>query len=381
MPLFEIATAAHLAGSVVLALFFVLLERHDPRPYLADWMAAWIAQAVALAVFLAALRWGWTVSLAAYLFLEAGHGLLLCAAARHYRGGALRRSRYGWMLLPLGVWAGAGPVLIRDPLALHAAQYAVLAATELAAAALLWPRREPAGMGVRLTAHVLALIGLLHALHVAAFAGLFGPDAPTTILLQAGPFVTLLLQMLLALAMVLAVMESTQRALAATNAQLQEAEHRLKILAETDPLTGCFNRRVFRDLVDELRAGREGPQGAVLMLDMDGLKDVNDRHGHAAGDEAIRQAAEAIRGHTRATDIVVRWGGDEFVVVIPGASGAYAQARRDEIANALALVGLPASAGLAVYEEGKDIMVAVDEADREMYASKAIRKRRASGTG
>jgi diguanylate cyclase (GGDEF)-like protein len=176
-------------------------------------------------------------------------------------------------------------------------------------------------------------------------------------------------------------MESTQRALATSNAHLQEAEHRLKILAETDPLTGCFNRRVFRELVDGLRSGREGPQGAVLMLDMDDLKYINDRQGHAAGDEAIRRAAEAIRGHTRASDIVVRWGGDEFVVVIPGASGAYAQARRDEVANALALIGLPASAGLAVYEEGKDIMVAVEEADREMYAAKAIRKRRASVTG
>ena len=381
MSLFEIATAAQLAGSVVLALFFVLLERHDPRPYLADWMAAWIAQAVALAVFLVALRWGSTISLAAYLFLEAGHGLLLCSAARHYHGSSLRRSRYGWMVLPLGAWAAAGPVLISDPLALHAAQYAVLASTELAAAALLWPRQAPAGMGVRLTAQVLALIGLLHALHVAAFAGLFGPDATTMMLLQAGPFVTLLLQMLLALGMVLTVMESTQRALATTNAHLQEAEHRLKVLAETDPLTGCFNRRVFRELVDGLRAGREGPLGAVLMLDMDDLKDINDRQGHAAGDEAIRRAAEAIRGHTRATDIVVRWGGDEFVVVIPGASGAYAQARRDELANALALIGLPASAGLAVYEKGKDIMVAVEEADREMYAAKAIRKRKASVTG
>ncbi len=381
MPLFEIATAAQLAGSVVLALFFVLLERHDPRPYLADWMAAWIAQAVALAVYLAALRYGSTVSLAAYLFLEAGHGLLLCTAARHYHGSSPRRSRYGWMVLPLGAWAALGPVLISDPLALHAAQYAVLAATELAAAALLWPRQQPAGMGVRLTAQVLALVGLLHALHVAAFAGVFGPDAPAMMLLQAGPFVTLLLQTLLALGMVLTVAESTQRALATSNAHLQEAEHRLKVLAETDPLTGCFNRRVFRELVDGLRSGREGPQGAVLMLDMDDLKDINDRQGHAAGDEAIRRAAEAIRGHTRASDIVVRWGGDEFVVVIPGASGAYAQARRDGLANALALVGLPASAGLAVYEEGKDIMVAVEEADREMYAAKAIRKRRASVSG
>src|SRR2546426_2546263 len=294
MPLFEIATAAQLAGSVVLALFFVLLERHDPRPYLADWMAAWIAQAVALAVFLASLRWGSTISLAAYLFLEAGHGLLLCAAARHYHRRSLRRSRYGWMLLPLGAWAAAGPVLIGDPLALHATQYAVLAATELAAAALLWPRHEPAGMGVRLTSQVLALIGLLHALHVAAFASLFGPDAPAMLLLQAGPFVTLLLQTLLALGMVLTVMESTPRALATSNTHLQEAEHRLKILAETDPLTGCFNRRVFRELVDGVRSGREGLQGAVLMLDMDDLKDINDRQGHAAGDEAIRKRRASV---------------------------------------------------------------------------------------
>jgi len=380
MPLFEIATAVHLAGSVVLALFFVLLERHDPRPYLADWMAAWIAQAVALAVFLASLRWGWTVSLAAYLFLEAGHGLLLCTAARSYRGGAIRPSRYAWMLLPLGLWAAAGPVLVTDPQKLHAAQFAVLAATELAAAFLLWPRGEASGMGVRLTTYVLAIIGLMHVVPVVALGGGLGADTPALSLLEAGPFVTLLLQMLLALGMVLTVTESTQRALANSNSQLQEAERRLKILAETDPLTGCFNRRVFRDLVDELRAGLKDPRGVVLMLDLDDLKHINDRHGHAAGDEAIRRAAEAIRLHTRATDIVVRWGGDEFVIVIPGASAADAQARREMVAAALVHDGLPASLGLAVYGDGKDIMEAVDEADQSMYEAKAVRKHRPSGT-
>jgi GGDEF domain-containing protein len=111
--------------------------------------------------------------------------------------------------------------------------------------------------------------------------------------------------------MVLTVMEANQWALSAMNAQLREAEHRLKVLAETDPLTGCFNRRVFRDLVDDLRAHHESPRGVVLMLDMDGLKGINDRHGHAAGDSAIREVAEAIRSRTRTTDLVVRWGGDE----------------------------------------------------------------------
>src|SRR2546426_570941 len=91
MPLFEIATAAQLAGSVVLALFFVLLERHDPRPYLADWMAAGFAQAVAPAVSLPSLRGGSPISLPASLFREAAHGLLLSTAARHYHGSSLRR--------------------------------------------------------------------------------------------------------------------------------------------------------------------------------------------------------------------------------------------------------------------------------------------------
>ena len=381
MPLFEIAVAVHLAGSVVLALFFVLLERHDPRPYLADWMAAWIAQAIALAVFLASLRWGWTVSLAAYLFLEAGHGLLLCTAARSYRWGHLTRSRYAWMLVPLGLWAAAGPIFITDNRLLHTVQFAVVASTELAAAVILWPRREPAGMGQRLTAQALGLIGLFHVVPVLAFGGAFGPDPFLMLPLQVGPFVTLMLQMLLGLGMVLTVTESTQHALTISNNQLQEAENRLKVLAETDPLTGCFNRRVFRELVDELRAGGEPARGVVLMLDLDDLKEVNDRHGHAAGDEAIRKAAEAIRGHTRTTDVVVRWGGDEFVIVIPGASAADAQARQETVAAALVHDGVPASLGSAVYGEGKDIMAAVNEADAAMYEAKASRKRRASGTG
>jgi diguanylate cyclase len=180
--------------------------------------------------------------------------------------------------------------------------------------------------------------------------------------------------MLLGLGMVLAVMEAAQWALATTNEQLREAERRLKALAQTDPLTGCFNRRVFRELVDDVRARSGSEAGVVTLLDMDGLKAINDRHGHSAGDDAIRSMAEAIRSRTRTTDVIVRWGGDEFVVVIPGASSAEGEGRRAQIMAAIIEAGLSASAGLAVYGPDRDIMAAVQEADEAMYQAKAARR-------
>ena len=109
------------------------------------------------------------------------------------------------------------------------------------------------------------------------------------------------------------------------------------------------------------------------MLDMDDLKAINDRDGHAAGDAAIRAMADAIRARTRNTDLAVRWGGDEFLVVLPGLSEAEGSARRDQIAAGIAAGGLSASTGVATYGETVDIMNAVEAADASMYAVKARR--------
>jgi diguanylate cyclase (GGDEF)-like protein len=228
-------------------------------------------------------------------------------------------------------------------------------------------------MGLRLTTNVLALTGLLELQHAGVFAWASGSESLETAYLEVTPFSLLFLQTLLGLGMVMAVMEATQWALAATNTQLHEAQRRLKTLAETDPLTGCFNRRVFRELVDDLRA--EGAQaGVVVLLDMDGLKAINDRGGHSAGDEAIRAVADAIRSRTRTTDLLVRWGGDEFIVVLPGATAAEGEGRRAQIMAAVAQAGLGASAGLAAYGPDQDIMLAVQEADVAMYRAKGHRR-------
>ena len=368
----DIATAAHLAGTVVLALFFVLLERHDPRPYLRDWMAAWIVQGAALAALLLTSRRDWETGLALYLFLETAHGVLLWLAAVGYARGPVSRRWRLWALAGTAVWAGAGPFALA-PGALYGAQFTVLATASLAAAVVLWPRREPGAMGVRLTSWLLVLLGLVYLADAAVLAWSLRPDGDLHPYVEIAPFNVLLLQTLMAFGMVLTVMEEGQRALHATNDQLVEAEHRLKTLAETDPLTGCFNRRVFRDLVDELRRGDGALEGTVVMLDMDGLKAINDREGHAAGDAAIRAMANAIRARTRNTDLAVRWGGDEFLVVMPGVSHSEGHARRDQITEAIAQSGFSASAGVAGYGDGVDIMAAVDAADAAMYAVKARR--------
>jgi diguanylate cyclase (GGDEF)-like protein len=373
MSPFETATAAHLAGTIVLALFFVLLERHDPRPYLRDWMACWIAQAIALGVLLFTIRRDWQLGFGLYLFLETLHGALLWLAAHGYRRTIPPRRRM-WVLVATLAWAAVGPVVLAGP-TLFAGQLVVLAFASFAAAFVLWPRQETAMMGVRVTAWMLVLLAVVYLGDAAGITWAVRSETEPPSFLDLGPFNVLLLQMLLAFGMVLAASEDARNALFETNAQLADAQRRLKTLAETDPLTGCFNRRVFRELVDDVRGKGTEARGVVVMLDMDGLKAINDQEGHGVGDGAIRAVADAIRSRTRNTDVAVRWGGDEFVVVMPGISLEEGRGRRDQIIDGVAQTGFSVSAGIADYSAGVDIMTAVDQADRDMYASRQ-RKRR-----
>ena len=95
---------------------------------------------------------------------------------------------------------------------------------------------------------------------------------------------------------------------------------RLAQIAVTDPLTGLRNHRAFQeDLARELqRVGRSGLPLALVMLDLDGLKAINDKLGHQAGDERLQGLADAINASRRATDLAYRIGGDEFAVILPG---------------------------------------------------------------
>ena len=100
-------------------------------------------------------------------------------------------------------------------------------------------------------------------------------------------------------------------------AQAEKTEAQLRYIADHDSLTGLLDRRRFRSELDQYVSftARYGGQGAVMIIDIDGLKEVNDKLGHQQGDNLIRRIASVLRERVRATDIVARLSGDEFAVL------------------------------------------------------------------
>src|SRR5690606_39368528 len=134
--------------------------------------------------------------------------------------------------------------------------------------------------------------------------------------------------------------------------------------------SGCLSRQGLQEWLDARPSAVDG-QGAVLVLDMDNLKPVNDAHGHGAGDAMLRQLAAVLRGVAGPSAALCRWGGDEFLLVLPGLSPEEAESRcRRALAEApsLALSGSPvaltvqASVGAAHYEGADDVAAAIRRA-------------------
>ncbi|HET6762219.1 MAG TPA: GGDEF domain-containing protein, partial [Longimicrobiaceae bacterium] len=153
---------------------------------------------------------------------------------------------------------------------------------------------------------------------------------------------------------------------------------RLKRASLYDALTGALNRRAYEDGV-----GLEGHvrHGTALMLDMDNLKLVNDREGHAAGDELLCRLVETLRGCITPEDRLYRWGGDEFLVLLPAASPQAVVPRiraAVEAANAPYAPDSPlylqVSLGAAAFDDPARLGAAIEQADHAMYEDKALNR-------
>ena len=161
------------------------------------------------------------------------------------------------------------------------------------------------------------------------------------------------------------------------NERIQE----LELQASQDSLTGLNNRRRFEeDLAAAMaRSRRDGSTGALLMLDIDEFKRVNDSRGHPAGDDLIREVAEVLRRRTRESDTLARLGGDEFAVILPRCSRGEAELAAEAIASEVrghrseeTGNGVTVSIGIALFGSDPRTSVAtiVSEADSAMYAAK-----------
>ncbi len=138
----------------------------------------------------------------------------------------------------------------------------------------------------------------------------------TAVTASGAPLLPRLREMTLFAAILLGVVLVTSSALGASLARLGDRE---KTRARRDPLTGCVNRRGFYEAFarEADRSARLGAGLSVLTIDVDRFKALNDEHGHAFGDEILRQLARRLTALVRSHDLVVRWGGEEFVVLLP----------------------------------------------------------------
>jgi diguanylate cyclase (GGDEF)-like protein len=175
---------------------------------------------------------------------------------------------------------------------------------------------------------------------------------------------------------IIAVMTLT---LAVMSQERRLAEERIRNLAVTDALTGLANYGKLIDVLDSeiKRSNRTGRSFAVLLMDLDGLKKINDQHGHLTGSGALRRIADILRVYCRDTDTAARYGGDEFALVISEGGSKEAQQValriRERVSQDAGIPPLSISVGAAAYpQDGSTREELLEAADRELYAMKRL---------
>ena len=375
------STSVQLTSLAMATAFFALLAGASRRPELRSWTRAWFANFLALAV--TSVYWvlqpASLFPLISLLYLAAkavfvallmqGVWLMLHRAGRWYT-----TRQISAVVL---IYAVTGAALCRDLVSIGILQHTVLGLTLVGFAIATWRSQQKsvqwlaAGIGIR---GVLSL-GESFAYVLQAVqpgAGLLGAlVAPAGMFLSASSSFDTAAEWLMLLGAVLAVSDSIRRELQDANRDLVAAQEDLRRFADRDPLTALVNRRSLPEIFRAVQ-----PNGALMLFfDLDGFKKINDLHGHAAGDVCLKLFAAALRDSFRPDDHVIRYGGDEFLVVATGLDEAGAQARVDEVRKRMLRTKegesiCKFSVGMAVLEPGGHPEAALEAADARMYKAK-----------
>jgi len=397
-----------LGGALLVIGLFLMLRRFVVRRrYFGAWATAWIAFAAAIAALVVrymilpgvvgsdiaeanpgvrALYFVYQLSKAlGFAYFLRGTMLYVAGAT----GGVVATKRF-WAAS--AVFASLSTLLARNGLNEMVIWQSLVAAPVLAICAyrllsLPRPRRTAGSVA---TGTCFALLAALWLVYVGAFSlSIGGAGGTLTIaartMVGLNAYFDLTLNLLLAYAMVLLLMEDNKRESDDAQAELRLTHDQLRRAALYDSLTDSLNRRAFVEGVglDMMRT----TFGTVVIADLDNLKVANDRHGHAAGDRLIRRCADVLRASLHTHDKLYRWGGDEFLLIVPSARPAEVIDRlRGAIERASAAGGvdgprLQVSLGAAGYSSVEALAEAIDMADKAMYGEKAVRKADGSGQG
>jgi diguanylate cyclase (GGDEF)-like protein len=171
-------------------------------------------------------------------------------------------------------------------------------------------------------------------------------------------------------------------------AAMSDVIDRLTLERDLDSLTETLNRRAFERLAGRRVADRRSYPLTLIAFDIDNFKSINDRYGHAAGDAVLRQFAAILRAAVREKDVVARIGGEEFVLLLPGADDKFAYEIAERLRTVLessrfdeieATLRVTTSAGIARYRPGEDLRALLARADQLLYAAKRAGRNRVVG--
>lgn len=363
-------------GAATICALLLLQYAHRRRPFILAWASAWLLLAPALLL----LNRVYPNVFVSRLALGLSQSLMVCASTLVFWSADLfRQTRYldrvrwqigagvvAWLLV--AAQAGSPTLLVPGY---------VLNATMLTAAAAMYVavvlERRMIGAGLI----AFAVIGM--AISNGATAILL-PRSPRDVSFEIF-VVNGVLSILVAVGVHLLVFEEMTYELRIANRRLEAAREELLQAAITDQLTGCHNRRFLDQIVDrELqRHSRYNLPLSLLFVDVDRFKAINDTLGHETGDHVLQYVARFLKRHIREADYVLRWGGDEFLVLITCSAD---EAHRKAAALKAAfdadpdIVDLPPGVGLSVgaveVPPGTtDLTPVLSEADRRMYQDKA----------
>jgi diguanylate cyclase (GGDEF)-like protein len=386
--LWQWSSAVQITSVLMIAVFFAVLWRSVRRAEMRWWVYAWSADFVALAVTL--IFWylrasaGDTSTSAtplllarlAYLAPKTLFLLLLLRGTWTLRGRTLMLLQPPYTMIALAVFSIGGAFLFTTVDLIGVGETAAIVVALGATSIVLGSHHESGFTWLRVGFAVRALLGLLeftgYLLNVAPAL-----QVPFDLRANVGTFLAVHssfdtgAEWLIALGCVIATLDRTQRRLQQSNAELLAAQEDLRRLVDRDPLTALANRRALPEVFRAVQ-----PQGATLVFfDLNGFKQINDEHGHQAGDECLKRFAAALLESFRPQDAVIRYAGDEFLVVASGLTASSVQERIDALRARLSAVprggiAIAFSHGTSELAAGGQPDEALRAADEAMYRAK-----------
>jgi diguanylate cyclase (GGDEF)-like protein len=380
----KIDLIVQLAGVFLIAILTMCLRRSIKVAALKYWATAWLFLCFALICLRLASSYDhFSPSLISLYFLgQYLFAFMLIAGCKCMDRDTDVSPLSELLLIPIAILSIGLPIVATDvsaSLSLHSATL-----TGFFVGALVALRRSRMRTFGWKVMHVS--IGFLILYHLAGFAAYLIPQQNeiARFVIDYDVIMIMVIQTALGFGMVIVLLERILADSRTVNEQLEGERQLLEKLVHTDPLTTAFNRHAFYGFVRKGGQGSEANAGCVGFFDIDDLKWINDRYGHAVGDNAIRAVVRAIREVIRAEDLIYRWGGDEFFVIMISMNAQMARVRMQKLEALLTNIMLTdmtepitigVSCGFTDYEGGSNLEHAIGEADSEMYRRKQNRKR------